>query len=140
MIAPDKSLLEDPSVLTIELGGERWPVPKLAPRQNEVVVPILLRLIPKLTEVVRGQAPGQHVSNLAVLGKVLNEENMHDLYTVIFHSLQRGHKAMTRDEFDDLPIGALDAVNAVMTIARQTGVIRTARPGEAPLAQGQAAA
>lgn len=146
-ITPNTSLMDDPTVLTVELDGKKWPIPKLAPKQNEVVVPLVLELVPKLTNSVRIiQKEGEDASkartsmDLGALGKALTEKGMKDLYTILFLSLQRGHKDLTREEFDDMPIGTLDAIEAVMVISRQTGVIRQAKAGEVPLAVGQAAA
>lgn len=143
MTTPNTALLDDPTVLTIELDGKKWPIPKLAPKQNEIVVPLVLELVPKLTSSVRAVnvdgAAKTHM-DLGMLGKALTEKGMKDLYTIVFHSLQRGHKDLTREEFDDMPIGTLDAIEAVMTISKQTGVIRQAKAGEVPLAAGQAVA
>ena len=34
--------------LSIVLAGRAWPIPRLAPKQNRIVVPALLELIPKI--------------------------------------------------------------------------------------------
>lgn len=144
---PNTQLLEDPTVLTVSLDGKSWPIPKLAPKQNEVVVPLVLSIVPKLTSSVHylplreGETQRRTGMDLVKLGEALTERGMKDLYTIIFHSLQRGHKGLTREEFEDMPIGTLDAIEAVMTIAKQTGVIRTVMPGEKPQSgEAQAAA
>lgn len=139
---PNLDLLQDPTVLTVMLDGVKWPIPKLAPKQNEIVVPLVLQLVPRLTNSVRivhqeGDAKAKTQMDLGMLSKALTEQGMKDLYTVLYWSLQRGHRDLKREEFDDMPIGTLDAIEAVMVIAKQTGVIRAAKPGEVPLVESQ---
>jgi len=147
---PDKKLLDDPSTLTIKLDGKSWPVPKLAPKQNKIVVPLILELTPRITEAMRSvKKPAEGAdrdvvgefmeSYLTALQKVMTERDMTNLYTIVYWALERGHKGLSREEFDDMPIGALEAVEAVTVITKQTGVFRT-KPQGAANSSGEAQA
>lgn len=149
MTTPNRSLLDDPRTLTIELDGVKWPVPKLAPKQNEIVVPLILKTVPRIMQAmvdikpVEGEAVDQTKRRVEIdlpkLAAVLTEQGTKDLYTIVYWALERGHKGLTKEEFEDMPIGVLDAVEAVMVVAKQTGVLRRSaggdtKPGEAPAA------
>lgn len=148
---PNRELLDDPRTLTVSLDGTKWPIPRLAPAQNERVTPIILRIMPllmRLSREERSQAVAVEGQDLAPvlsdrmerLGEVLSEQNLHDIYTAIYVALKKGHPDLTRDEFDEIPIGNLDAIEAMNVIARQTGTIRQARPGETAAGEARAAA
>lgn len=110
MTEPDALLLADPSIPTIVLAGKSWPVPHLAPRQNRIVGPLLI-------ERIRG------ISKLTT-------EAVDDLTTIAFWALQRGHRALTREEFDEMPVGIDELLAALGVIGKQTGLFRDAKPGE----------
>jgi hypothetical protein len=61
------------------------------------------------------------------------------LSEAVFWALKRAHPQMARDEFDDMPIATLDMVDAVGTIAQQTGMMRKADPSADPLARAGSA-
>lgn len=137
---PNKAFLQDESVLTVTLNGQKWPIPKLAPKQNEVVVPLVLELVPDLMDaidfvVVDGEKKQR--MNMVRLARTLSPKGMHDLYTIAFTALTRAHKELLREEFDEWPIGTMECVEAVLVIAKQTGLLRDKKPGEAP-ASGEA--
>lgn len=145
---PNKKLLDDPNTLTIDLEGVKWPVPKLAPKQNEIVVPLILRTVPRIMrsikvvppaegEVIDPTKPRKTQMDLALLADALTEQGMRDLGTIVFWALERGHPTLTKDEFENMPIGTLDMIEAVMVISKQTGVIRQ---GSSPVGEAQAAA
>lgn len=141
---PNKKLFDDTSTRTITINDVKWPVPKLAPRQNEIVVPLILKLVPKLLaarqERDNGDGTRTAFMDLGVLATVLTGEGMRELGEVVFRALERGHRDLTREEFDDMPMGTLEMVEAVVTIARQTGVIRqTAEVGGTTKGEGAAA-
>ena len=117
----------------IEIMGQKWPIPKLAPKQNEVVVPILLEMVP---HVIKGMNATEEVNGKTVkidpiqsLAKTLSKENLHDLYTCVYMALTRAHPQLTRDEFDsECELGPLEVIEQIFTVADQTGVIKLKKP------------
>lgn len=148
-VKPNVALLKDPRTLTVLLEGTEWPVPKLAPKQNEIVVPLILRTLPKILKITgrSGPSEGQEARDamrisLSQLSEALDEQGMRDLATVLYWALERGHPELTRAAFDDMAIGTLDMVEALSVVARQTGVMRQTTQKEAreSAASGEAAA
>src|SRR5689334_5779654 len=88
----------------ITLAGKAWRVPLLAPRQNRIVVPALLRL-----------GTG-------------NEMHYGLLLDIAFAALTRAYPGIVRDEFEDWPIAAHELLAALPVIARQTGFRWTRSP------------
>ncbi|HEY1615130.1 MAG TPA: hypothetical protein VGF97_15705 [Rhizomicrobium sp.] len=107
---------------TIALAGRDWPVPRLTPRQNRVIVPILLDLIPRVV-----QARAQDGGDLAQLARFLDAATYDQLVTVAHLALTRAHAALTRDEFEEMPVETLELVMALGTIAKQAGLVRDRR-------------
>lgn len=148
-ITPNTKLLEDPRTLTVTLDGVRWPIPKLAPKQNHIVVPLILRTLPRIMKTMQAAPTADQPDtaqkqqkvelNLQLLSEVLDEQGMDDLSTILFHALERGHPDLTRGAFDNMAIGTLDMIEAVMVIARQTGVIRQQTAGDRKVGEPQAA-
>lgn len=100
---PNAELLGKDDVLHIKLAGQEWPVPLLAPRQNNIIVPLFMR------------HAGQPSADL------FTQERMQEISTIVFTALTRGHKSITRDEFDDMPISfpeMIDALEAIRIQAR----------------------
>ena len=120
--------IEDPIVV---LAGKEWPVPRLAPRQNRVVVPALLKLIPRIL-LARAESVAAQESNLAYLSRFIDEPTYEQLAAVAFTALTRAHPELTRSEFDEMPIDTLELIASVSVIARQAGLLRavTAKPQE----------
>ncbi|HEY3778770.1 MAG TPA: hypothetical protein VGL35_12000 [Rhizomicrobium sp.] len=104
---------------TIRLAGRDWPVPVLAPRQNRIVVPTLLELIPKI-----GSARAGEPHSLAGLARYLDTAAYDQLTDIAFAALTRAHPGLSRAEFDDFPIDTLELIAAVRTIALQAGLMR----------------
>ncbi|HWE05186.1 MAG TPA: hypothetical protein VG274_00670 [Rhizomicrobium sp.] len=86
---------------TITIAGREWRIPPLAPRQNRVVLPGLMRL---------GKEPAEQYGTLL---------------DIVFAALTRAHPSMTREEFDDWPIATWELVESIPVIARQTGLLRS---------------
>jgi hypothetical protein len=86
---------------TITIAGRAWPVPLLAPRQNRVVLPGLMRL---------GKEPA---------------EQYETLLDIVFAALTRAHPSITREEFEDWPIATWELVESIPVIAKQTGLLRS---------------
>src|SRR5215472_12436180 len=85
---------------TITIVGKEWRVPLLAPRQNRVVVPALLRLATR------------------------REEQYDLLLDIVFAALTRGHPGIVRDDFEDWPIATHELLDALPVVARQTGLLK----------------
>jgi hypothetical protein len=120
MTEPNKSLLGDDEIPTVTLDGKQWPIPPLSIKQNRKVVPIIARRL------VAEDGP-------------MTEEIMDDLAMVVFLGLQRGHKELTREEFDEMAISPTQLKDAVAVVTRQSFMFK---PGKlevngvsAPLAQ-----
>lgn len=108
----------------ITLAGREWPVPLLAPRQNRIVVPALLELIPKILRARDEAAARGETGSLAQVSRYLDTAAYDRLTEVAFTALTRAHPALARTEFDDLPIDTFELIAAVRTIALQAGLIR----------------
>jgi len=87
----------------IIIAGRGWPIPMLAPRQNRVVVPAIMRL---------GAQPALRYE---------------DLLDIVFAAMTRALPALDRAEFEDWPIATWELVEAVPVIAAQTGLLKAAR-------------
>ena len=121
--APDAPSAETPP--TIDLAGRSWVIPMLAGRQNRVVVPALLDVVPKIIH-AREQGGG----DLVQLGRFLDTETYDKLLDLTFAAITRGDPSLTREAFDDMPIDTLDLIGAVTTIARQAGLYKAPRAAE----------
>lgn len=113
---PNKKLLSDPRVPRITLDDQDWPIPKLAPAQLEIVLP----LIDEVKKTLREYAPGA----------VIDADVIHKLGTILCTALQKGHPDLTRDEFDQMPIGLSDLIDALPLVQKQSGCFRPAKPHE----------
>lgn len=127
MIKPNEKLLDRTQKLpVITIAGQDWPIPKFAPKQNEVIVPIVLGMSSSL---ISAMSAPQSV-RLQMLATVLSGENYRKLNDCIFLALERGHPELTRREYDEeWEVGTLEMVNAFITIAERTGLIKIAPAG-----------
>jgi hypothetical protein len=57
--------------------------------------------------------------------------------SAVYWAVTRAHPSLTRTEFDDMPIGTLELIDAIGVIAQQTGMMRKVDPSVAPLAAGE---
>jgi hypothetical protein len=89
--------------LCIVIAGRSRPIPFLAPRQNRIVVPRLMAL---------GARPAADYDNLL---------------EIVFAALTRAHPSLSRHAFDNWPIATFELLDALATIARQTGLMSGAR-------------
>jgi hypothetical protein len=112
---------EDP---VITLAGKSWPVPRLAPRQNRIIVPALLRLIPRIVK-AREQSVAAREGDLAYLSRFMEEQSYDQLATVAYTALTRANPELKRSDFDDMPIHTLELIASVIVIARQAGLLRS---------------
>lgn len=87
----------------IRVGGKTFSIVKQAPKQLRHILPAAFRINPHLSA---GTMP---------------EEVMDDFVTVIHTAVRRGHPAITRDEFEDMPIGLDEMITAFGVILQQCG-------------------
>jgi hypothetical protein len=106
---------------TITLAGRHWPIPTLAPRQNRIVIPALLEVIPKIICARSEASDGTGFSQLA---RYLDTQTYDRLTEIVFMALTRAHPALTRAEFDDMSIDTAELLAALNPIARAAGLYR----------------
>ncbi|HEY3778769.1 MAG TPA: hypothetical protein VGL35_11995 [Rhizomicrobium sp.] len=84
---------------TISIAGRTWRVPLLAPRQNRIVLPALMK-------------PAADIACLL---------------DMVFAAMTRACPHLDRDEFEDLPIPFHELLDAIPVIAQQTGFLVSAK-------------
>lgn len=98
---------------SIRLAGQDYPVKPLVVKQLRVVVPALMRL------------------RLARLDSI-TQEQFDDLVEIAFQAVSSSQPTLTRDAFTDLPIRAMELMNAIPVVAKQSGMVgEESPPGEA---------
>lgn len=108
----------------ITLAGRQWALPKLAPRQNRIVVPALLQLVPKILKARdEGDKAGEKGSFAALAG-YLDTGSYDTLAGLVFAALTRANPSLTREDFDDMAIDTFELVAAVVPIARAAGLLK----------------
>jgi hypothetical protein len=107
MVEPNQELLADERVPRVTLAGREWPVPKFAIAQNSVILPLLMEHFD------RPELAYRSTDGIVRLG------------TVIFTALGRGHRGMTREQFDDMAIEIPEMAAAIRVIAQQTGLFKS---------------
>jgi hypothetical protein len=101
----------------VALGGREFFIPLLALRQARIVVPGLLKLMPRLNAIQARIAAGDP------LGAALLEQDDVELMIDVVHcGLTRAYPEFSRDEVLDLQAGFSDLIAALAVIARQTGL------------------
>ena len=111
--------MNDATPPTITLAGEQWSVPVLAPKQNRIVVPALLEIIPKIVS-----AREENDGGLAQLARYLDTATYDRLMDVAYYALSRAHPELSRSDFDDLPIDTAELIGALGVIACQAGLLK----------------
>lgn len=117
MTVPNAELLADESVPRVALDGKQWPIPKLSMKQMKVIVPLLQTFVDQ--------------GNLRK--SVVSEDGLAALETIVLAGLQRGHKDMTREQFEEMAVGLPELAQAVVVVARQTGAYDGTKAGDGPL-------
>lgn len=145
----------------IRLAGQDWPIPLLAPRQNRIVVPAVTKITRRMRDIAEQKfaslkederqalidSLGSEAELRTRLWKVTDfsfeiisalEPEFFDLVSdALYWSLTRAHPTLTRQQFDDMPIGMIEMVDAMGIIAQQTGMMRKVDPSAGPLASAQ---
>ena len=129
----------------IKVAGMDRFVPVLAMRQNRIIVPLLLKVLPIVeragvfgSQVAQAQEgdPLLLQASEAVLS-AFGGDTLNDLNTIVFTALSRAYD-ISFDEYLDLEITANELFEAVPNILKQTGLFKK-RPGGAPVGEGLAA-
>jgi hypothetical protein len=114
---------------TVTLGGQVFAVPPLAARQNRVIDPLILNLIPFLASSRGDNALGV---------TALTTEQYDALQEICYVAITRASPKFTREQFLDLPVSLQEMIVAFPVIAQQTGLFKAASkdqpPGEASAA------
>ncbi len=112
----------------VALGGREFFIPLLALRQARIVVPGLLKLMPRLNAIQARIAGGDPLG-----AALLNQDDVDLMIDVVHSGLTRAYPNFSRDQVLDLQAGFADLVAALAVIARQTGLFAptdAALPGE----------
>lgn len=113
---------EDSQLKYITLASRPWPVPLLSARQNKIIDPIIIRLLPLFTEWQQDKAQA-----LARLG----EQHYTDLQEIAFQAI-RHNSSLSRENFDELPISLPELIASINVIAEQTGLFARGEEGDTP--------
>lgn len=151
----------------ILLAGKRWPIPKLGPRQQRVIVPkankLLRALMPKLfaanqereaiakvaAEEKKAQQPERaktaedvEKSLRVMLSTVdLTQEQYDDLVDITVAALSKLHPKVNREVFLDWDVATMELVMALLSISIQASILdEQAKPEERSSAVGEQAA
>jgi hypothetical protein len=112
----------------VELGGCEFFIPALALRQSRIVVPGLLKLMPRLNAIQARIVSGDP------LGAALLEQDDVELMIDVVHSgLTRAYPELTRETVLDLQASFAELIATLAVIARQTGLF--APMDDAPLGE-----
>lgn len=107
---------------SVTLGGQLWPVPVLNAKQNKIIDPLILGLLPLFSGWQDDRA-----GTLAKFGAAQYDA----LLEIAYVAVSRMQPDLTRAAFLDLPITLPELIVAFGIIAQQTGIFQNA-PGETP--------
>jgi hypothetical protein len=108
----------------IKLAGRTFDIPALAVKQNRVIDPAIISLLPIFAN---------WTTDKNSIGKI-GSEQYEALLTIAYTAITRALPQFKKEEFDELPITLPELIFAFTTIAQQTGVFARGVPGEAPAA------
>lgn len=103
----------------ISVGGKDFDIPQLAVRQNRIIDPLIINLIPILSAWTKDK-------NLNIGSKEYD-----DLLTIAFTAITKAKPDFKKEEFEELHITLPELITAFSTIAQQTGIFTRGTPGEA---------
>jgi len=113
--------LEDAPKIT--LGGLQWAVPMLVARQNRIIDPLILSLLPIFAK--------WQVDMMLTLSSI-SAPQYEALQEIAYQGIKQASPDTTRERFLDLPVTLPELIAAFSVIAQQTGVFARTPPGEAP--------
>jgi hypothetical protein len=114
--------LDDDGNPTVALGGKTWSIPQLAAKQNKIIDPLIMVMLPIFAEL--------NVDKTAALTKIVTTQ-YDNLLDVAFHAIRRAKPETTREQFLDLPVTLPELIAAFSVIVKQTGMFAPAQSGEA---------
>jgi hypothetical protein len=109
---------------SISLGGKDWEIPQLAVKQNRIVDPLIISLLPVFSTWTTDK------NSITKIGK----EQYDALLTIAYTAITRAKPDFKLAEFEELPVTLPELIFAFTVIAQQTGVFARGTPGEAPAA------
>jgi hypothetical protein len=115
---------------SINIAGKQWPVPQLSPRQNRLVVPALLDVLPKIIRAREQATVQKDGGSLTQLAHYLDTTAYDKLTDIVFHALSRAHPDLKREDFDDMPVDTAELFAAMSVIAHQAGLFKPANLGQ----------
>lgn len=108
----------------VTLGGRKFFIPKLAVKQNRVVVSSLGKILPMVamfeTMVIKGADGNPTVDMKRMLTMTIDDETWGLLLNSVYAACTRGQPEFTRDEFDDMPIGNDEILMALPIVMMQS--------------------
>jgi hypothetical protein len=127
---PNANVIPPFETITIGEPPREWPVPLLAPRQNRIVVPKMLKVFQGIAFMLpKDWKPGDNLDAASLASFNLTTELYDDLIDIVWMALTRAHPKLTRDEVLDMPTGTAALVATLPTIMRQTGQLKPAAAG-----------
>lgn len=87
-----------------------WKVPMLSARQNRLIDPLMIRLLPLFTQKAEKGVPS------------LSNEDYESLQEIIFQAISKASPDLTREQFLELPVTLAEMMTALPIIAEQTGL------------------
>lgn len=109
----------------ITLGGKKWPIPELAPRQLRHIRQALLEMNRRFSA-----APKDEVGSVII--ELSNAEYESLLCDPIYWALTRAHPTMTREEFDDMALSDGELSLAWFTVRNQSGLFLITKSTDTP--------
>lgn len=107
------------TVPLINIAGKQWPIPELAIKHLRLVVPAIMKVMPRLAMIKdRVKKPDEMI--LALMG--IDIPIMDALLDAIFWSMHSGTPALLREEFDSMRIPARDLLGSIDIVVQQTGM------------------
>ncbi len=107
---------------TVRLAQKDWAVPMLSVRQNKVIDPIILSMLPVFAE--------WNNDKFAALQKI-GADHYDRLLEMTFHAIHKASPTLSRDEYQDFSITLPELIAAFPIIAQQTGIFSRDASGEA---------
>jgi hypothetical protein len=106
----------------VSLGGKVFYIQLLTARQNRIIDPLILNLLPIFAD--------WQQDRILSLSK-LSQPHYEALQEIAYCAVHKSNPELTREAFMDLPITLQELVTAFPVIAQQTGIFSRGDPGEA---------
>lgn len=118
-----------PHEWTVRLGNRDWPLPLLGVAQNRVVVPLVLKLLPKIADarkaaLVDPEDEKQGIYPHRLIAGLADADTHEQMCQACFVALTRANPGLTPAEFAELAISHFELVAAIIPVALACGVMR----------------